>query len=119
MVLMIVLTIMMTVPISTLYLSHKQLIVVWQREVSKTSVLLAIKMMVLTIVLTIVTMVPISTSHLSQAVDCHLTEKSKQNECVVGNKDDSVDNSVENSDARTNKQLTHPSQAVDCHSMER
>eukprot|EP00957_Ditylum_brightwellii_P004841 368712-Ditylum_brightwellii.AAC.1 len=39
--------------------------------------------------------------HLSQGVDCHVIERSKQNKCVVGNKDDGVhdgdDNSVGNS----------------------
>eukprot|EP00957_Ditylum_brightwellii_P199578 15214083-Ditylum_brightwellii.AAC.1 len=36
-------------------------------------------------------------THLSQGVDCHLTERSKQNEHVVGNKDNDVDNGVDNS----------------------
>eukprot|EP00957_Ditylum_brightwellii_P013310 1004304-Ditylum_brightwellii.AAC.1 len=34
-------------------------------------------------------------THLSQTVDCCLTERSKQNECVVGDKDNDVDDSVE------------------------
>eukprot|EP00957_Ditylum_brightwellii_P044222 3355598-Ditylum_brightwellii.AAC.1 len=36
-------------------------------------------------------------THLSQAVDCHLTERIKQHKHVVGNKDDGVDDSVDNS----------------------
>eukprot|EP00957_Ditylum_brightwellii_P049901 3782678-Ditylum_brightwellii.AAC.1 len=35
-------------------------------------------------------------THLSQAVDCHLTERSMQNKHVVGDKDDGVDDSVDN-----------------------
>eukprot|EP00957_Ditylum_brightwellii_P155143 11810450-Ditylum_brightwellii.AAC.1 len=58
-------------------------------------------------------------TNLSQAVDCHLMERSKQNEHVVGDKDDGVGDSVENSDDSANKQFTHPSQAVDCHLTER
>eukprot|EP00957_Ditylum_brightwellii_P155112 11807782-Ditylum_brightwellii.AAC.1 len=54
-------------------------------------------------------------------------ERSKQNECVVGNKDngvddnddDSVDNSVDNIDNGADKHLVHLSQAVDCCLMER
>eukprot|EP00957_Ditylum_brightwellii_P167448 12747449-Ditylum_brightwellii.AAC.1 len=65
--------------------------------------------------------------HLSQAVDCCLMERGKQNVCVVGDKDDdvdvdvdnSVDNSVDDSDYSVDKHLTHLSQAVDCHSPER
>jgi hypothetical protein len=47
-------------------------------------------------------------------VDCCLTERSKQNEHVVGNKD----NGVEDSNDGANKHLTHFSQVVDCHLME-
>eukprot|EP00957_Ditylum_brightwellii_P131693 10044447-Ditylum_brightwellii.AAC.1 len=62
-------------------------------------------------------------THLSQAIDCHLTERSKQNEHVVGNKDNGVDdgvddgvnNNVDNSDDGANKHLTYLSQVVDCH----
>eukprot|EP00957_Ditylum_brightwellii_P199535 15210821-Ditylum_brightwellii.AAC.1 len=54
-------------------------------------------------------------THLSQAVDCHLTERSKWNKHVAGNKDNGVDNSVddivENSDDGADKHLTHLSQA--------
>ena len=46
-------------------------------------------------------------THLSQAVDCCLTERSKQNKHVVGNKDNGVDDSVDNSDDSANKQFTH------------
>eukprot|EP00957_Ditylum_brightwellii_P181509 13826174-Ditylum_brightwellii.AAC.1 len=46
-------------------------------------------------------------------------ERSKQNECVVGDKDNGVDDSVDDSDDGADKHLTHPSQAVDCHSTER
>eukprot|EP00957_Ditylum_brightwellii_P166720 12691290-Ditylum_brightwellii.AAC.1 len=46
-------------------------------------------------------------------------ERSQQNKCVVGNKDDGVDNSVDNSDDGTNKHLAHLSQAVDCSLMDR
>eukprot|EP00957_Ditylum_brightwellii_P178050 13562074-Ditylum_brightwellii.AAC.1 len=35
-------------------------------------------------------------THLSQAFDCCLTERSKQNMCAVGNIDDGVDDSVDN-----------------------
>eukprot|EP00957_Ditylum_brightwellii_P196838 14997376-Ditylum_brightwellii.AAC.1 len=34
-------------------------------------------------------------TQLSQAVGCHLTERSKQNEHAVGNKDDCVDDGVD------------------------
>eukprot|EP00957_Ditylum_brightwellii_P171318 13041630-Ditylum_brightwellii.AAC.1 len=34
-------------------------------------------------------------THLSQSVDCHLTERSKQNKHGVGNKDNGVDNGVD------------------------
>eukprot|EP00957_Ditylum_brightwellii_P084388 6417519-Ditylum_brightwellii.AAC.1 len=34
-------------------------------------------------------------THLSPVADFHLTERSKQNMCVVGNKDNGVDNSVD------------------------
>eukprot|EP00957_Ditylum_brightwellii_P014889 1123176-Ditylum_brightwellii.AAC.1 len=34
-------------------------------------------------------------THLSQAVDCHLTERSKRNKHVVGNKDNGVDDGVD------------------------
>eukprot|EP00957_Ditylum_brightwellii_P009763 736190-Ditylum_brightwellii.AAC.1 len=37
-------------------------------------------------------------THLSPAVDCCLTERSEQNTHVVGNTDDGVDDSVDNSD---------------------
>eukprot|EP00957_Ditylum_brightwellii_P177855 13546991-Ditylum_brightwellii.AAC.1 len=33
-------------------------------------------------------------THLSQAVDCCLMERSKQNKHVIGDKDDDVDNNV-------------------------
>eukprot|EP00957_Ditylum_brightwellii_P075871 5766207-Ditylum_brightwellii.AAC.1 len=50
-------------------------------------------------------------THLSQGVNCHLTERSKQNEHIVGNKnngdDDGVDNSVGDSDDGADKHLTH------------
>eukprot|EP00957_Ditylum_brightwellii_P123628 9425402-Ditylum_brightwellii.AAC.1 len=74
-------------------------------------------------------------THLLQAVDCHLIWKSKQNEHVVGNKDngvvngddnggdDSIDNGVDhgvdNGVDGANKHLTHLSQAVDCCPTER
>eukprot|EP00957_Ditylum_brightwellii_P008428 638495-Ditylum_brightwellii.AAC.1 len=54
-------------------------------------------------------------THISQEVDCHLKERSKQNEHVVDNKDNGVDNSaddgVDNSDDGANKHLIHLSQA--------
>eukprot|EP00957_Ditylum_brightwellii_P175881 13392844-Ditylum_brightwellii.AAC.1 len=46
-------------------------------------------------------------------------KRSKQNMCVNGNKDDGVDNSVDDSDGSGDKYLTHLSQTVDCHLMER
>eukprot|EP00957_Ditylum_brightwellii_P063122 4791557-Ditylum_brightwellii.AAC.1 len=54
-------------------------------------------------------------------------ERSKQNKHVVENKDDGVDDSVDNSiydcadisDDCANKHLTYLSQAVDCHLTER
>eukprot|EP00957_Ditylum_brightwellii_P105899 8076934-Ditylum_brightwellii.AAC.1 len=46
-------------------------------------------------------------SYLSQAVDCHLMERSKQNVHAVGNKDNGVNDSVGNSDDSVNKQFTH------------
>jgi hypothetical protein len=66
-------------------------------------------------------------THLFQWVDCHLTQKCKQNKHVVGDKDydgdngvddgvkDSVDNAVDKSDDGADKHLTHLSQGVDCH----
>eukprot|EP00957_Ditylum_brightwellii_P033292 2522405-Ditylum_brightwellii.AAC.1 len=53
-------------------------------------------------------------THLLQVVDCHLTERSKQNEHIIGNKDDGVDdgvgngvdNSVDDSDDSADKHLT-------------
>eukprot|EP00957_Ditylum_brightwellii_P081679 6213103-Ditylum_brightwellii.AAC.1 len=58
-------------------------------------------------------------THLSQAVDCHLTERSKQNKCVDGNKDDGVNDSVDDSDDDGDKQFTHLTKADDCCLMER
>eukprot|EP00957_Ditylum_brightwellii_P138800 10580360-Ditylum_brightwellii.AAC.1 len=84
-------------------------------------------------------------THLSLAVDCCLMERSKQNtyavgnnnngvgnsvddsdgerskliECVNGNKDYGVDNGVDNSVDDADKHLTHLSQANDCHLAER
>eukprot|EP00957_Ditylum_brightwellii_P119854 9145332-Ditylum_brightwellii.AAC.1 len=62
-------------------------------------------------------------SHLSQSVDCHLTERSKQNKHVVGNNDNgvgnSVDDSVDDSDDSTDKHLAHLLQVVGCHLTER
>eukprot|EP00957_Ditylum_brightwellii_P006497 492265-Ditylum_brightwellii.AAC.1 len=46
-------------------------------------------------------------TYLSQAIDCHSTERNKQNVRVIGNKDGGVDDSVDNSDDSTNKQFTH------------
>eukprot|EP00957_Ditylum_brightwellii_P030194 2284793-Ditylum_brightwellii.AAC.1 len=46
-------------------------------------------------------------------------ERSKQNTCVVGNKGNGVDNSVNDSDVSGDKHLTHLSQAVDSCLMER
>ena len=46
-------------------------------------------------------------THPSQAVDCCLMERSKQNKHVVGNKDNGVDDSVANSDSSANKKFTH------------
>eukprot|EP00957_Ditylum_brightwellii_P120655 9203509-Ditylum_brightwellii.AAC.1 len=46
-------------------------------------------------------------------------EKSKQNECIVGDKDNGIGDNVENSDDNADKHLTYPSQVVDCHSTER
>eukprot|EP00957_Ditylum_brightwellii_P202617 15330944-Ditylum_brightwellii.AAC.1 len=46
-------------------------------------------------------------------------ERSKQNDCVVGDKDNGVNGRVDDSKDVSDKHLTHPSQAVDCHSMER
>eukprot|EP00957_Ditylum_brightwellii_P164011 12487688-Ditylum_brightwellii.AAC.1 len=70
-------------------------------------------------------------AHLSQAVDCCLMQRSKQNKHAVGNKDvgvdngvdDSVDNNVDNNidnrDDGANKHIAHLSQAVDCCLMQR
>eukprot|EP00957_Ditylum_brightwellii_P160471 12216391-Ditylum_brightwellii.AAC.1 len=73
-------------------------------------------------------------THLSQAADCCLVERSKQNEHVVCNKDDDVNddvdnggddgdnNSVDNCDDGVDgadKHLTHLSQAAGCCLMER
>eukprot|EP00957_Ditylum_brightwellii_P039347 2976398-Ditylum_brightwellii.AAC.1 len=58
-------------------------------------------------------------THLVQGADCHLTERSKQNTCVDGNKDDGDDDSVDNRDDGGDKHLTHLSQVVDCCLMER
>eukprot|EP00957_Ditylum_brightwellii_P201699 15326810-Ditylum_brightwellii.AAC.1 len=103
MVLPKVLTIVTTVLISTSHTSHKQLIVVWQREARRTSIDdnsddSADKHL----------------THLSQAVDCCLTKRSKQNKHINGNKDDGVDNGVDNSDDIADKHLTYLSQADDC-----
>eukprot|EP00957_Ditylum_brightwellii_P165591 12605884-Ditylum_brightwellii.AAC.1 len=46
-------------------------------------------------------------------------ERSMQNKHVVGNKDNGVDNSIDDCDGGANKYHIHPSQVVDCHSMER
>eukprot|EP00957_Ditylum_brightwellii_P148713 11322402-Ditylum_brightwellii.AAC.1 len=35
-------------------------------------------------------------THISQVVDCHLMERNKQNKHVIGDKDDGVDDSVNN-----------------------
>eukprot|EP00957_Ditylum_brightwellii_P107368 8193098-Ditylum_brightwellii.AAC.1 len=73
-------------------------------------------------------------THLSQATDCCLTERSKQNEHVVCNEDNDVDNGdddgVDDGDDDSDdgdgggadgadKHLTHLSQATDCCMMER
>eukprot|EP00957_Ditylum_brightwellii_P181217 13803692-Ditylum_brightwellii.AAC.1 len=76
-------------------------------------------------------------THLSQVVDCHMTQRSKQNKHVVGNKDhvvvvvdgveDGVDNSVKDGDDdshvdgvdEANKHLKYLSQGVDCHLTQR
>eukprot|EP00957_Ditylum_brightwellii_P185697 14138532-Ditylum_brightwellii.AAC.1 len=76
-------------------------------------------------------------THLTKSDDCCLMEKSKQNmcadddngygvddsdnvrskqkTCVVGNKSNGIDNSVDDSDDGANKHLTHLSQVDDCH----
>eukprot|EP00957_Ditylum_brightwellii_P083968 6382515-Ditylum_brightwellii.AAC.1 len=46
-------------------------------------------------------------THLSQAVGCHLIERSKQIKCVDGDKDDGVDNNDGDSDDGGDKHLTH------------
>eukprot|EP00957_Ditylum_brightwellii_P181729 13844224-Ditylum_brightwellii.AAC.1 len=46
-------------------------------------------------------------THISQVVDCHSTKRSKQNIHVVGNKDNGVNHSVDNSDDIANKKFTH------------
>eukprot|EP00957_Ditylum_brightwellii_P095051 7239331-Ditylum_brightwellii.AAC.1 len=46
-------------------------------------------------------------------------ERSMQNKHVVCNKDNGVDDSVDDSDDGDNKHLTHLSQAVDCRLTER
>eukprot|EP00957_Ditylum_brightwellii_P118681 9052592-Ditylum_brightwellii.AAC.1 len=35
-------------------------------------------------------------THLLQGVDCHLTERSKRNEHIIGDKDNGVDDDVDN-----------------------
>eukprot|EP00957_Ditylum_brightwellii_P105419 8036715-Ditylum_brightwellii.AAC.1 len=64
MVLMIVLKIVMTVPTSNSHIPHKQLIVIQQREASKTCMLMVIMEMALVIVLKIVMTVPTNNSHI-------------------------------------------------------
>eukprot|EP00957_Ditylum_brightwellii_P076884 5843844-Ditylum_brightwellii.AAC.1 len=77
-------------------------------------------MTVLTIVLAIVMTVVTSTSHIShKGIDCCLMERSKQNKCVDGDKDNVVDNSVGDSDDGGDTHLTHLSQGIDCCLMER
>eukprot|EP00957_Ditylum_brightwellii_P119368 9106827-Ditylum_brightwellii.AAC.1 len=39
-------------------------------------------------------------THLSQGVDCHLTRRSKQNKHAVGNKDNDVENDVEDKNGK-------------------
>eukprot|EP00957_Ditylum_brightwellii_P014204 1070020-Ditylum_brightwellii.AAC.1 len=46
-------------------------------------------------------------THLSQAVNCHSMERGKQNVRVVGNKENGVNDSVDNNDDSANKQFTH------------
>eukprot|EP00957_Ditylum_brightwellii_P085883 6533727-Ditylum_brightwellii.AAC.1 len=62
-------------------------------------------------------------TYLSQVVDCCLTVRSKQNKHVVCNKDDNIDDVVDNDevygvedgdDDCNNKHLAHLSQAMDC-----
>eukprot|EP00957_Ditylum_brightwellii_P095269 7256546-Ditylum_brightwellii.AAC.1 len=49
-------------------------------------------------------------THLSQADNCCLMERSKQIECVDGNKDNGIDDSDDNSDDSGDKHLTHLTQ---------
>eukprot|EP00957_Ditylum_brightwellii_P148524 11308953-Ditylum_brightwellii.AAC.1 len=65
MVMMMMLTMVLMVLRSISYIYHKWLIVVGQIEVSKTSILFAMKMKMLTMVMKIVLMVLTSTSHIS------------------------------------------------------
>eukprot|EP00957_Ditylum_brightwellii_P059899 4547681-Ditylum_brightwellii.AAC.1 len=89
-------------------------------EASKSSVLMAMKIMVL----------PKCgddsddcankhLTHLSLAVKCHLAERSKQKMRVIGDKNNGVDNSVDDSNDGGDKHLTHLSLVVDCHLAER
>eukprot|EP00957_Ditylum_brightwellii_P119430 9111514-Ditylum_brightwellii.AAC.1 len=49
-------------------------------------------------------------THLSQGVDCHLAQRTEQNEHVVGNKDNSVDDGIDDGDDGADNYLTHLSQ---------
>eukprot|EP00957_Ditylum_brightwellii_P206811 15350105-Ditylum_brightwellii.AAC.1 len=137
MVTMIVVMMVVTVVTSTLYISHKWLIVVGWREASKTSVLDddgvddgdddgvdngaegADKHLV----------------HLPQVADCCRTDKNEQNKHLVSNKNNDVDDGVDDGDYDSvgngdddgiddgaegaDTHLVHLSQMADCRRIER